>query len=94
MIMQYYEVLMPSLSEAEDYYNANTNMFVDKMIDRGSEKGKDALLEKNMKMRLAMNLDIANSLIPNYQQILDFVGEFQSELKKEIAERNDQFWLF
>ena len=94
MIMQYYEVLMPSLSEAEDYYNANTNLFVDKMIDRGSEKGKDALLEKNMKMRLAMNLDIANSLIPNYQQILDFVGEFQSELTKEMAKRNDPFWIF
>jgi len=94
MIMQYYEVHMPSISEGEDYYNANTNLFVDRMIDRVSDKGKDAFLEKNMKKRLASNLNIAGSMVTNYQGILDFVGEFQSELKKEIEERNNQFWLF
>ena len=84
-IMEYYEVLMPSLSEAEDYYNANTNLLLDRMIDRVSDEGKDALLEKNMKMRLAMNLTVAGSLVPNYQKVLDFAGEFQSELNREIS---------
>jgi hypothetical protein len=93
MIMKYYEVHMPSLREGEDYYNANTNLFVDRMIDRVSDKGKEAFLEKNMKKRLAMNLNIAGSMVPNYQGLLDFVGEFQSELNKEISAKQEGSWF-
>ena len=92
-IMEYYEVLMPSLCEAEDYYNTNTHLFVDRFMDRVSEKGKDALLEKNMKMRLAMNLSVAGSLVPSYQKVLDFAGEFQSELNREILAKQEGSWF-
>jgi hypothetical protein len=92
-IMEYYEVLMPSLREAEDYYNTNTHMFVDRFMDRASEKGRNALLEKNMQMRLAMNLSVAESLVPNYQNVLDFAGEFQSELNREIAAKQEETWF-
>ena len=93
MIMQYYEVHMPSLREGEDYYNANTNLFVDRMIDRVSDKGKEAFLEKNMKKRLAMNLNIAGSMVSGYQVTLNIVGEFQSELNKEISAKQEGSWF-
>lgn len=92
-IMEYYQVLMPSLREAEDYFNTNTHLFVNRYIDRASEKGKHAILEKNMQMRLAMNLSVAGSLVPTYQNVLNFAGEFQSELKREIAAKLEETWF-
>jgi hypothetical protein len=94
MILEYYEVSMPSLFQVEQYYNQRCTKTVDLILDRLSEVDKAAFLEKRVQMELKFNILIGSGLSPSYQNIQTRVAEIQSELKKEIAERNDQFWLF
>jgi hypothetical protein len=94
MILEYYEVSMPSLIQVEQYYNQHCTKTIDLLIDRLSEVEKAAFLEKRIQMELKFNIQIASGLPPIYQNIQTRVEEIQLELKKEIAERNDQFWLF
>jgi hypothetical protein len=88
-IMEYYEVLMPSLRQSEEYYNTNTIKTLELILDRGSEKGKDAYLEKRMRMQLAMNFQIASSMGQSYSNVLVQVRDLLAELDKEILLMKD-----
>jgi hypothetical protein len=92
-IMEYYEVLMPSLSRAEELYNTNTGKTVDLIMDRASEKGKDAFLEKRIQMQLNLNLTMASSMAPTYANVLDWAENFQAELNKEITANKESGWF-
>ena len=79
-IMEYYEVMMPSLREAEVLYNANTDKTVQLIMDQVSEKGKEAFLEKRIQMQLGLNLTNASALEPSYSGVLNWTGKLQSKL--------------
>ncbi len=94
MILEYYEVSMPSLFQVEQYYNQRCTKTVDLILDRLSEAEKAAFLEKRVQMELKFNIQIASGLPPSYQNIQTRVEEIQSELTKEMAKRNEPFWIF
>jgi len=94
MIVKYYEVSIPSLLQAEELYNQRCTKTIDLLLDRISEVDKSAFLEKRVQMELQFNIQMGSALPINYQNFITKVSEMQSELKKEIAKRNDQFWLF
>jgi hypothetical protein len=94
MILEYYEVSMPSLFQVEHYYNQRCTKTVDLLIDRLSEVEKAAFLEKRVQMELKFNILIGSGLSPSYQNIQTRVEEIQSELTKEMAKRNEPFWIF
>jgi hypothetical protein len=92
-IVEYYEVLMPSLSRAEELYNTNTGKTVDLIMDRASVKGKDAFLEKRIQMQLNLNLTMASSMAPTYANVLNWAANFQVELNKEITAKKESTWF-
>ena len=94
MILEYYEVSTPSLFQVEQIYNQRSIKTIDLILDRLSEADKAAFLEKRVQMELKFNIQIGSGLPPSYQNIQTRVAEIQSELKKEMAKRNDQFWIF
>jgi hypothetical protein len=49
---------------------------------------------RRVQMELKFNIQIASGLPPTYQNIQMRVEEMQSELTKEMAKRNDPFWIF
>jgi len=94
MIVEYYEVSMPSLLQAEELYNQRCTKTVDLILDRISEVDKAAFLEKRVQMELNFNIQVGSGLPINYQNVQARISEMQLELKKEIEEGNNQFWLF
>lgn len=94
MIVEYYEVTIPSLLQVEELYNQRCSKTIDLLLDRISDVDKAAFLEKRVQKELQFNIQIGSGLPQSYQNIQTKVSEMQSELKMEIAERNDQFWLF
>lgn len=86
-IMDYYEVLMPSLQHGEELYSTRCLHSLDLIFNRVSEKGKDALLEKRIKMDLGLSLQFGKGLPASYQRIQRQIKNIQLAIRNDSAER-------
>jgi hypothetical protein len=92
-IMEYYEVIMPSLLQADEAYNGSCSKTVDRIMDRVSEKGKDAFLEKRIRMELNLNVNIASRLVPGYEDVLHWSMDLKKDIQNEISLKEEAFWF-
>jgi hypothetical protein len=75
----------------EDELIKNTNQIWKKLRGEGGILGKlRSILGEIFVIGFAFSFSI---LVPTYQNVLDFAGEFQSELKREITEMQEETWF-
>lgn len=86
-IMNYYEVLMPSLQHIEELYSTRCLHSIDLIFNRVAEKGKDALLEKRIKYDLNLSIQFGKGLPISYKNFQQKISSIQLAIRKDSAER-------
>lgn len=86
LMLKYYQQLIPTISEAEKYYNLNLSNSGDAAAQLSGEgkKGKEILLNPKMKFYYNVTLIQASNIINSYNELIKTARELDSNISKEI----------
>lgn len=86
LMLKYYQQLIPTITEAEKYYNLNLSNYGDAVAQLSGEgkKGKEILLSPKMKFYYNVTLIQASNIINSYNELIKAAKELDSDISKEI----------